>query len=363
MELPTIADSIRIYRRSLKVKRIGIKQYDGSDKEICRQIIENCWNKKEHYFMASYGHFNQFWSRDLGLCAEHLVHLGYRDQVQKSLEYALKRFKAAGRITTTISAGGKPYNFPTYAPDSLAYILLSLKVSHSKWLVEQYKPFLEEQIDFFFSSVIDQKTGLVRKDRHFSSMKDQSIRVSSCYDNVMAAMVKALCNDLSLHNPFGNCCTKEKIKKAFWKGYFIDDLSGKNVASGDANTFPYWTGLFNEKSMINSSILKIQKLGLDKPFPLRYTTDADQRMIIFSVFSSNYEGNSVWVLLGGAYLSVVRKADKKRFAKYAQEYRLWIEKYKNYLEVFNPDGTPYKSPFYYCDESMLWASMYLDMVS
>ena len=38
-----------------------------------------------------------------------------------------------------------------------------------------------------------------------------------------------------------------------------------------------------------------------------------------------------------------------------------IEKYKNFLEVFNPDGSPFRSWFYYADEGMLWCANYLTL--
>jgi hypothetical protein len=40
-----------------------------------------------------------------------------------------------------------------------------------------------------------------------------------------------------------------------------------------------------------------------------------------------------------------------------------IERDRNYLEVYNTDETPYagRAFLYYCDEGMLWASMFLDL--
>jgi len=45
--------------------------------------------------------------------------------------------------------------------------------------------------------------------------------------------------------------------------------------------------------------------------------------------------------------------------EYIEKYSELIEKNGNYLEVFDPDGTPFKSAFYYADEGMLWAANYL----
>ena len=59
------------------------------------------------------------------------------------------------------------------------------------------------------------------------------------------------------------------------------------------------------------------------------------------------------------YIEVVSKIDRNKAKEYIEKYSELIEKNGNYLEVFDPDGTPFKSAFYYADEGMLWAANYL----
>ena len=40
-------------------------------------------------------------------------------------------------------------------------------------------------------------------------------------------------------------------------------------------------------------------------------------------------------------------------------YKNLIEKHGNFLEVFDANGKPFSTPFYYCDSGMLWAANYL----
>ncbi|MBI2666451.1 hypothetical protein HYX13_02460, partial [Candidatus Woesearchaeota archaeon] len=42
-------------------------------------------------------------------------------------------------------------------------------------------------------------------------------------------------------------------------------------------------------------------------------------------------------------------------------YRQWIEKQRNYMEVFTADSKLYGTPFYRCDSGMLWAVNYLGL--
>ena len=116
--------------------------------------------------------------------------------------------------------------------------------------------------------------------------------------------------------------------------------------------------------MLRSCIEEIRKAGLDEPFPLKYMRKKDigRQIWLLRMMAPNYEGDTQWIHLGLCYMYVVAKHDKKLLKTYLKAYQKSIEKYRNFLEVFNANGTPYKSWLYYCDESMSWASMYLDLL-
>jgi len=346
----------QIYARAAKIRKEGLKAYLGNAKQICEQILQNCWNGT--HFVISTGHFKQFWTRDFGMNAGALVRLGYKDEVRKTLQYALNIFSNHKSVGTTILSKKKIISFPTYSPDSLAFLLHSIRLARLK-VTEKDKEFLENSVADFIERVVDKETGLVRKNTHFSSMKDYYIRNSSCYDNIMAALVAREAKALHLK------CEYEFPYKAFietfWKGnYFLDDLSSHEYVAGDANVFPFWSGIVKSRSMLKSALTAIKQEGLDRPFPLKYTAKpAPQRRISMGFFVPNYAGNTIWTHLGGCYLQVLQKANKAEFKASIGRYKEMIEKHKNFLEVFNPDGTPYKSRFYFSDDSMLWAANYL----
>jgi len=359
-----LKEGIRIFARSLRVRLKGFKKYEGGARQICSQIVNECFNGK--YFQVSRGHFCEFYTRDFGWCADSLLKLGYRKQVIKTLSYCLDIFSRHKKVTTSISPAGKPFDFPFYAPDSLAFLIRSLRAAGSKSLVKMHSSFLNKEIKKFFSLVIDRDTGLVRSDRHFSSMKDHSLRKSSCYDNVMAAMLAKEIGDIrALENPFKSYNFKKTIKANFWNGnYFVEDLSGSRYITGDSNVFPFWCGVFDSKSMLKNSVQSIQEARLDKPFPLRYSNNPKlgrQKFIALEFFAKNYERSTVWTHMGPLYISLTKKINKDDFSKYCQQYKKMIEKHKNYLEVFTPDSRPYHTPFYYSDESMLWAANFLGL--
>ncbi len=355
-------EGFHMLQRRITVAFQGIPRYRGDPKAICQQIIKDCWNGT--FFQVSSGHFSLFYVRDFGMCVDPLLNLGYKKEVQKTLQFALACYSRENRITTTISKKGTCFDVFSYASDSLAFLLYSLRISKNKELVEIYRPFLEAQTQFFYDFVLDKETGLVTTKKNFSSIKDHAKRESTCYDNCCLAVVAREANMLGLKNSFVTHYSykkiQETIKKTFWTAdYFLESQASKAI-TGDANVFPYWFGLFTDKKMIRQSIAVLQKEKLDQPFPLKYTSFVPTNFFFpLTLVAPNYEGNSVWMHLGLCYVDVVASVDKKLAKKYAACYEQKIQEHKNFLELYCPDGLPYKSFFYYTDAGMLWCSKWL----
>ena len=212
--------------------------------------------------------------------------------------------------------------------------------------------------------VVDEKSGLV-KPQHFSSMKDLALRKSSCYDNCMVAFLFDNLKKCGLRRPlytFRYNYTKI-IKKHFWNGaYFYDDMAKKPYIAGDANIFPFYTGIFSDRKMLLSALEHIQLAGLDRPFPLKYTSrDAPVRFIWSEWFLHGYEKDAVWTHMALLYIELVRRVDVEKATFYMDAYRKVIETNKNYLEVFASHGRPFRTVFYLSDQGMLWAANYLTL--
>lgn len=363
IKLINVKEGLRYFSRSTKVIFKGFKSYKGDAKQICNSIVRDCWNG--NYFQTSTGHFCEFFTRDFGWCTEALLSLGYREKVVKTLNFALGIFSKHHRVAVAISPDNVPFDFPSYSVDTLPFLIRSLRIANAKGLIDRYRAFLDKEISHFYDTVLDKSSGMVRKNRYFSSMKDYSKRKSSCYDNVMVAMLNEELKKLRLENPLKSYNFKKIIKDNFWTGsYFLDDLSGLEYVTGDSNVFPFWAGIFDSKKMLKLAISSVQERDLDKPFPLKYSEQKlrEHDFLLIEIFSKNYERDSVWTHMGPMFIELVKRVDKNRAKEYVKKYTEVIERYKNYLEVFNPYGSPYKSPFYYSDEGMLWASMYLKLV-
>lgn len=354
----TLSEGPRIFYQAWK-NRVAAKRYGGNAEQICRQIIEDCWNGR--FFMTSTANFPQFWTRDFGLCVQSLLNLDFQKEVVQTLRYAINRFTKDKTITTTITTNGRPFDFPTKSVDSLPWFIHSIKIS--KFSYHNYKEFLNRQITQFYRDFIDPETGLVKSDLHVSSIKDWSIRKSSCYDNCMVAMLAQDLKDMKLLNPFKKHNYSEIIKENFWNGkYFYDDITKQEYVAGDANIFPFLSGAIKDKKMLESALKEIQESGLDQPFPLSYTNSKKNIKFIWeSIFMPNYEGTAIWMNMGPFYIKLVQQVNPKLAHEYTQNYTALIEKHKNYYEVFTEKGKPYTSPFYYSSPGMLWCANYLTL--
>ena len=348
---------LRIVGRAARVRLRGFHQYEGSAKQICSRIVDECWNGR--YFQTSTGHFSEFWTRDFGWCVDALLALGYRKEVLQTLAYALERFSAANKVTTTITPDGRLVDFARFAPDSLPFLIHSLRAARAKKLVDEHHDFLVQEAQRYKNIVLVPKTCLVRPVR-FSSMRDGIYRKSSAYDTAMAGMLSAELSRLGIANtlPEVDAFRKLLVTK-YWTGsYFLDDLSGAQHVAGDAQVFPFWTGVVRDKGMMRKAFAAVRRAGLDNPFPLKYVAQPrnsdqfEQRL-----FAPNYEGNTIWAHMGLLYVQLLKDIAPKYAKRHIQSYAAQVEKYKTFLELYQPDGrTPYSSMFYAADEGMLWAA-------
>lgn len=352
-----IREGLRMYRRAQRVKRQGFRRYPGSPEEICRAIVLDCF---DGYYRVSAGHFCEFYTRDFALCCDALLSLGHRKEVERTLQYALAVFERAGRVTTTISPDGKPFDFPCPGPDSLAFLLYAIRAAG----LPAEKRFLQEQVDLFVQRFMDD--GLPRPGR-LSSMRDHAKRVRSCYDMTMIALVAECCEDLGLQFPHAAGETSAKLIDTYWNGtYFFSDTQRQAIVTGDANVMPFWTGIVTDRKMRRNAMDAIRAAGLDEPFPLRYVSTTDKRAERVewhpaSWFAPDYETDSIWAHLGLCYLTVLLDVDRKRARAHLSSYERKIGEHGTFLEVYDSTGEPYRTPFYVTDEAMLWCATYLKL--
>ncbi|MEM4755728.1 MAG: hypothetical protein QW594_01205 [Candidatus Woesearchaeota archaeon] len=349
-----LQQGLRMLQRKRTVKKNGFKTYPGQAASIVKQIIAECWNKEHTYFQTSTGHYCQFYARDFGLSTPALLALGYTDKVAQTLSYALHHYRLHGHIAVMLTPEGKGFDYPTYAPDSLAFVLYSLsclfenKPSLATPLLENYKPFLEQEIVFFANTVLD-KQGMVLP-KHFSSIKDHAIRRSSCYDVCMAFLVQQCAKKLNLTIKPSCLSTANYpalLRRHYWTGtYFLEDLSGRKTISADAQVFPFFTGPIQPNSEGKTIFVKvfhtINKQELARPIALRYTKEETPGHAWHWTrwLSPGYETITYWPHLGLAWMQVLSHYSSlyppanQEIDYQLNAYTALLLHYKTFLEVY-----------------------------
>lgn len=359
-----IEDGLKLFLRSKKKQFFKAKKYSGNSTEICEQIIQDCYHKEKKYFRVSPNNINQFYARDFGMICESLINLGYEQEVINTINYAMKIYEKKGTITTQINTRNKPLDFPTWTPESTSYMLNSIILTKNKELIKKYKPFFEKQAKIIYEDAINKETGLLRKDKNYSSMKDYSKQQSSCYVNCFVALLAKNLKKIGIKSEFDKHNYEEQIIKHFWKeNHFIDDLSGKNIISGDANVYPFWTGIIKNKAIFKKALKTIKQRKLDEPFALKYNNKEDKMdWHILNIINTNYEHDTIWMHLAICYYKVLNDFNEvNELKKQLLIQTKLIEQQKSFYEVYKAQGRPFRSLVFEHDEAMSWCAVYLDL--
>ncbi len=355
-----------VLRRSVFRRLFGWKRYPGSVEAICHQAVEDCWNGE--FFAGSAGHFRQFWTRDLAMCTPALVRLGHRERVLRSWEWALERFERARRVTTTIFARRFPRDVYDYGCDTLPLLLHGLIASGAERLIDTHRALISREVLRYAEQVFDPETGLVRTKGYFSAPRDCMTGQSTVFSNAMLAFLAKTLEGLpSLPNPFSGLDIGKTVRARFWTGEYFRDALDNDLPSGDANVWPFHLGIFgpDDLEMKRRAFATLDARGFCDPIPLRYFERRlpERELPVPRWFTPNYQGDTSWTQNGPIYLRLLREVDEWAFLRLRKDCAAFIERDRNYLEVYQPDGRPYRgrAGLYACDEGMIWASMFLDL--
>jgi hypothetical protein len=347
----------------------GHTHHPGDATAIIRACIEACWNGRT--FTASPGHFDMFWTRDLGFSTPALVRIGEGERVRASLAYAIDVWTRRGsHVTTTINYGDRPADVFAYGVDSLPLLLAALRAAAAGELVQRHRAWLEREVAWFVERVVDPSTGLVRSDRTYSAHRDTVVNRSNAYGNTMVALLaKTLAETGWLDSPLERHFDGDHarlLREHFWDGdRFRDGLADRTV-SGEANVWPFFTGVVSDVHMLASSLAYLDANGFCHPYPLRYETIRHPAREVWFTrhVLPDYQGTTVWTSLGAIYLQLLRSIDPGAAAREIDRYRAWIERDGTYWEVLDGRGRPWISPrrLFIGEEGMLWSAIFLDLL-
>ena len=363
--LPVYAHTLAVrVRRHVR----GHTRHPGDAATIIRACIEACWNGRT--FTASPGHFDMFWTRDLGFSTPALVRIGEGERVRASLAYALRTWeRRRSHVTTTINYGDRPADVFAYGVDSLPLLLAALRSAGATDLVDRHHAWLIAEIADYAARVVDPATGLVRSDRTYSAHRDTVVNRSTAYGNTMVALLaKTIAETGWFESPFGRWFEgwDRLLVERFWLGDRFRDELVEDRTSGEANVWPFFAGVITNPVMLAAALAHLDASGFCDPYPLRYETvrRPEQEVWFTRHVLPDYQGSTVWTSLGAIYLQLLQAVDPAHAAQEIGRYIAWIERDGTYWEVLDASGRPWVSPrrLFIGEESMLWSAIFLDVL-
>jgi hypothetical protein len=387
----------------------GHPRQPGPAEAILQAGLEACWSGR--YLTASPGHYRQFWTRDTGFAAPALVRLGdpHRERLLDTLAWAIDVWRARrSHVTTTINPLlRRPVDLFDYGVDSLPLLLASLRslvedpatAARAEALAREHHDWIRLEVEHFHRQVVDPATGLVRSDRSFSAHRDTFRNRSTLYANAMVALLGRTVAEtgwgpdlLSGHfrvgggaaagdaeggaegeGASGNPGEAAKgldwgslLRRHFWVGDRFRDRLGSDETSGEANVWPFFTGLVEDSEMQALALGTLQLEGYTAPHPLRFqateaTEAPGEMLLLYRLYSPDYQTTASWTSLGSIYLSLLREVDPAGAAVELESMRRTIERDGTFWEVLDERGHAWhsRSRLSISDVSMLWGAILL----
>ncbi len=337
-------------------------EFEGSAEEICDAILEKLWSGT--FYRIGQGHFDNFWSRDLGTVSSALMRLGHRDRLVQTITWGLAHYMQAGRITTTVSRHGRAFNAPNEAIDTLAWLLHAIDTAGMDLTFEQ-KTFLEGRIHAHNAKFLDPALGTILPGVAFCELRDAAKYRQSAYAVTMLAVLKEKAKKLNLDAPvLAKQDYAQLLLTDYWNGrYFNADLDNPSF-SAECNLFPVWMGVLDGEEYLSSMLEVITEKNLTKVHPMQYTDEPKNFTYRWweKHIMANYAGSTIWTWHGVIYLHLLSRAKSPKFADEHAKFEKLIQRHRTFPELLNEDGSLYKTWFYKSDHGMIWAALYLDLI-
>ena len=156
------------------------------------------------------------------------------------------------------------------------------------------------------------------------------------------------------------------LRRHFWIRDRFRDQLGSDETSGEANVWPFYLGLIDDREMLAAALSTLEREGYATPYPLRFSVraDTDRVVPVLRLWSPDYQTTPVWTSLGSVYLSLLREVDPPKASIELDRMRRLIEGDGTLWEVLDLTGRPWQSRLRLSisDQSMLWGAILLEVM-
>ncbi|MDF1662567.1 MAG: hypothetical protein P1V97_12400 [Planctomycetota bacterium] len=317
-------------------------RHPGSASEICKTIVETCWNGD--FFCAAKSEPGLFSMRVFAFAIKDLIALGHHDRCQQTVEWALDHYVRRGRITPYVSAEAgavEPYG---YSSDALPFLFHTLKELGQSSLRGPYQALIDREILLYKEALIETASQDLRVERFFDSFKNSLHFPGSCYSHCMVAWCSELLTTLEWDNPLKDFELKATVNHWFWIGkFFRNHHSSLNdpLLSADANFWPFWCELSEDRAVrLAKCVEALHDEGLDEPFPLKYHRErlSERELQPWRRDAPNIHGDSIGTVLLAPWIELVHEVKPERALRYLTQIKGRLEQDGNLYEAYDPDG-------------------------
>jgi len=368
--------------RYTKSPRSKATTIDGIIAEIHKQRFN-----PDNLLLTSGDHWSGLFSRNLGvfyypMCDPRIASdtEDWHDRqivYMQTLAYALGVFEKRPIPVTTIVTTGKYratcMNYWRYPSDTVYGLLFAVATllgkqnaapsdyapekQHSntapaaQLLLNNYRDTLLQLYKHYRETAFDEEAMLLKRNIALCGAKDVTRRYGAFYDNVIFWKTTQLAMKLEIIESDEQFLRdlKRSIIKIYWLedgGYFLEDLSETGIR--EAHYSSDWlqiliTGFLDpakesERKYFVCTIKYIQKMGIDKPFALKYQAEAGGRHQFFlpRISMASYQQDAIWSHWGMEYIKTLLLLHK-----YTREhsYLLTADKHiKAYEDAMLRDG-------------------------
>jgi hypothetical protein len=157
------------------------------------------------------------------------------------------------------------------------------------------------------------------------------------------------------------------LRRHFWLGDRFRDQPGTDETSGEANVWPFFTGLVDDREMQAGALATLRRDGYTAPYPLRFQASHSPAgmLLVYRLYSPDYQTTTSWTSLGSIFLSLLREVDATAAGAALDRMRQLIERHGTFWEVLDARGEPWRSRsrLSVSDVSMLWGAILLETLA
>ena len=312
-----LADYVHNVGIRLRRQFRGHTRHPGDAAAIVRACIEACWNGRT--FTASPGHFDMFWTRDLSFSVPSLDAARARRRASTPRSPTRSTSGRGGaatsrrRSTTSIGRATSSSTASTRCRCSWRRLRAA---DADRPRRAPPRPGSRPRSPTTTRMVVDPATGLVRSDRKFSAHRDTVVNRSNAYGNTMVALLAKTIEETGwFASPFERHFDGDYgrlLIDHFWAGDHFRDALGDETVSGEANVWPFYTGVIarpgrrrrrpRATSTPTASATRIR-------CATRPSRRPEREVWLTRHVLPDYQGSTVWTSLGAMYLQVLRTVD------------------------------------------------------